>query len=721
MMQRDMGADAGRGRNGRTFDEHVCANRETVARLHHVCTFANQLFGTEHAFIAIAGDCRGPARILPLTDCCSFPLHLPDLPDEDLVVMLDRTGRSEGFDAEARGFLAGACLQEPDGHRFGMFWIADPAARDTFSPSDARNLRAVARIAADHLLAERERQLERMPAIFARATDQALLCLSEDGEIAFANDAALQLFGFRREDLLGQPCDILIPARLLTEHYLHGMILAAGAGGHPVERPRIETLACRSDGSEFPIAVTFSVWKEQGKVWNSCIIDDLSDRRTAEPEVVHLIHQDRLTGLFNRDRFESLVQEHCRQQNAGALIILELAGIGAIGEQMGPSLSDTLLVHAANRIRLCLPSGAQAARLGLDQFAILLPAPLDAAGLQGIVDTLLEALQPPFEIHHQRLQVTCALGHAEAGPELAADDLLGRADYALSHARLLERTAAVGFDTRLQTEACHSRAAHNDIVRALRQGEFVLQYQPQVNLEDDSLCGMEALIRWQHPVRGLLPPAEFLPALERSTLSIEVGWWVLGEAVRQMGEWAAAGLPRVKMSVNLFPLQLRSPDFVEAVSRLLAQHGVEARFLELEITETAALTDGDQSLRLISALREIGVGIAFDDFGTGYASLGTLQHYPITTLKIDRGFVRDLLTRQRDAAITRALIMLSRDIGVTTIAEGIETIEQELTLKMMGCDCGQGYLFGRSMPASDIAGLLARLPSRLAAPAMRAG
>ncbi|SIQ11562.1 EAL domain, c-di-GMP-specific phosphodiesterase class I (or its enzymatically inactive variant) [Rhizobium sp. RU35A] len=444
-MQQKMGADTEFGQKSRTFDEHAAARADMTACLHHVSSFASQLFGVDGTFITLDDRQIAVNDILAAQDASGNIALIRMAASDDVVVVLDRASLSadasvtQTLPAAASadtGFLAGAPLRGADGVSFGMFWIVGKHPRDGFSPGEQQNLRAIASIAANHLLARQAR--------------------------------------------------------------------------HP----------------------------------------------------------------------------------------------------------DALCAGFADEAAMHRPDHLQAAK----------------------------------------------------------------------------------------------RSAQSDIARALRRAEFVLQYQPQVSLEDDSLCGMEALIRWQHPVRGLLPPAEFLPLLEHSPLSLDVGWWVLSEAVRQMGEWQAKGLTRVKMSVNLFPLQLRSPGFIEAVADLLTHHGVEPRFLELEITETAALTDGDESLRVINGLRDIGVGIAFDDFGTGYASLGTLQHYPITTLKIDRGFVRDLLTRQRDAAITRALIMLSRDIGVTTIAEGIETIEQELTLKMMGCDCGQGYLFGRSMPASDIAGLLARQP-----------
>jgi EAL domain-containing protein (putative c-di-GMP-specific phosphodiesterase class I) len=205
-----------------------------------------------------------------------------------------------------------------------------------------------------------------------------------------------------------------------------------------------------------------------------------------------------------------------------------------------------------------------------------------------------------------------------------------------------------------------------------------------------------------------LSPAAFLPALEQSSIALDVGFWVLEEAARQMAAWRQVGYPPIKMGINLFPAQVRAGDLPRFVENLISRYNLDPHFLEIEITETVTLKDDDQSLETIQALREMGVGVAFDDFGTGYASLGSLQRYPLTTLKIDRGFVRDLLTKPKDAAITRALIMLSTELGLRTIAEGIETLEQEKALRLMGCEAGQGFRYGKAMPAEAVARLIAR-------------
>ena len=258
------------------------------------------------------------------------------------------------------------------------------------------------------------------------------------------------------------------------------------------------------------------------------------------------------------------------------------------------------------------------------------------------------------------------------------------------------------YDPAMRSELAARRALRDELRHGLRSGQLALHYQPQVHMESGRIFGLEALIRWQHPQRGLLLPGAFLPALERSALALEIGWGTLDEACREAAALKAKGHGDIKMGVNLFPAQLRAPNLCRKVADALERHRLDPSLLELEVTETIALHDDDQSLEAMTALRDIGVGIAFDDFGTGYASLSSLQRYPLTTLKIDRGFVRDLLEKPRDAAITRALIAMSRELGLETIAEGIETVEQERFLRSLGCPAAQGYRYGKPMPAQDI-------------------
>lgn len=257
----------------------------------------------------------------------------------------------------------------------------------------------------------------------------------------------------------------------------------------------------------------------------------------------------------------------------------------------------------------------------------------------------------------------------------------------------------------MRSENQARRTMRDQLRHALRHGELMLHYQPQVELTSHRVVGFEALIRWNHPERGLLLPGDFLPSLEQSSLAKEIGWWTIDEACR----FAAAingGGTEYKVAVNLFAQQFRAPNLLNKVEEALARHRIAPGCLELEVTEEVTLNDYEASLETLAAIREIGVGVGFDDFGTGYASLSSLQKYPLTTLKIDRCFIRDIETRTSDAAITRALVAMSRDLGLKTVAEGIETKAQEAVLIEMGCPEGQGYLYGRPLQEQDAIALV---------------
>jgi EAL domain-containing protein (putative c-di-GMP-specific phosphodiesterase class I) len=245
-------------------------------------------------------------------------------------------------------------------------------------------------------------------------------------------------------------------------------------------------------------------------------------------------------------------------------------------------------------------------------------------------------------------------------------------------------------------------------MRALKNNEFELFYQPQVSLADGRILGVEALIRWRHPTRGLLPPQDFLLDVEEGGLSLPIGWWTLEAACAQLAAWRVEGLPQVCMGVNLFSSQFRSERLVSHIADLLERYAIEPRLLELEVTETIALLEDEQGLRSFHQLRDMGVRIAFDDFGTGYASLSSLQQFPLTTLKLDRGFIRNILTNVNDAVITRSMITMANDLQLLTIAEGVETLEQEAFLRMLGCKSGQGYLYSKPIPGEEMGNMLAR-------------
>jgi diguanylate cyclase (GGDEF)-like protein/PAS domain S-box-containing protein len=602
-------------------------------------------------------------------------------------------------------FYAGAPLITADGERIGALCIADKKPRQHFSAEDCARLALMAGLVMERMDNSRLHFPEVVAAAFVNASDLAMVAVDSDGSIQFINNAMTHLFGYTRDEFTDQNIEMIIPERF-RDALRHNLAQARKTDGPSFSGKTVEVAMRRRDGSEVPIEVTLSTWSTGPRLGMGAIIKDISARRERDARLLRLANHDILTGLKNRHFFEELLRERCEAQNNVTLLLIELDDFNEIGDRLGQNVCDTLLQNVAVRLPVALPKNSVIARMGEDQFAALIPAEANADDRDTIVQAVFDALKAPFKISGHQLRLKTSIGHATSDAHQDSQQLLANADFALWNARKAGGHTHLGYHGQVELADRMRRQARDELLTALNRQQFVLHYQPQVQLESGELSGIEALIRWQHPDRGMIMPGDFLPALEQSALSLDVGLWVLREAIRQLGEWTRSGLAPVKMGINLFPSQMRDSDLAGEVSELCRQHAVDPRWLELEITETATLQDEDRSLELINELRALDIGVAFDDFGTGYASLGSLQRYPITTLKIDRGFVRDLLTRQRDVSITRALITLSKDLGLSVIAEGIETMEQEIALRLMGCDFGQGYLFGKAMPADAIRDML---------------
>jgi len=542
---------------------------------------------------------------------------------------------------------------------------------------------------------------------FAKATNLSLISIDGSGVIEFANPSALSLFGYAPEEMIGRPITIIIPERMRGAHTSGLSRVAAG------EKPNlggktVEVSAIRKDGSEFPIEITLSIWWDDRGICAGAVIKDISERRDRENRLLRLASQDTLTGLHNRNRFTDLLQAELLASRQATVIMIDLEGFKDINDTHGHAVGDSLLQAIGVRLPYMLPAGAEVARFGGDEFVLLLPGVGDTAAASREAAAIMDAFSTPFDVGGNVLDVGASIGFAIAphhGTE--AEELIASADFALNRAKGVGRRVCTMFDRAMRNETLARLILRDELLNALRKGELVLHYQPQVRLDSGRIFGLEALIRWQKPGLGLLLPGAFLPALEQSALALDIGWWTLEEACRQVASLERAG-HSIKMGVNLFPAQLWSPHLCRKVAEAIARHGIRPESLELEVTEAIALHDDGKALEVLTQLRGMGVGIAFDDFGTGYASLSSLQRYPLTTLKIDRGFVTDLMTRPQDAAITRALITMSRDLGLETIAEGIETEDQETVLRSLGCPAAQGYRYGKAMPPADILAVLAR-------------
>ncbi len=436
--------------------------------------------------------------------------------------------------------------------------------------------------------------------------------------------------------------------------------------------------------------------------------EDITERKEHEKQLEQIAHYDVLTGLPNRillaDRLQQGLSQALRRGQLLAVAYIDLDGFKSINDNHGHQTGDHLLVALASKMKQALREGDTLARLGGDEFVAVL---IDLEGAKTsvpLLSRLLEAAAQPVEIGLHTLQVSASLGvtfHPQS-QEVDADQLLRQADHAMYQAKLAGKNRFHIFDTEQDSTIRGHNESLEQIRRALAAREFVLYYQPKVNMRTGKVTGAEALIRWQHPEKGLLPPAVFLPVIEDHPLSIEIGEWVIETALTQLEQWHSEGLD-IPLSVNVGARQLQQEDFLARLRKTLARHPeVKPSCIELEVLETSALEDVVRISHVIEACREIGVKFALDDFGTGYSSLTYLKRLPVSTLKIDQTFVRDMLEDPDDLAILEGVLSLATAFRRDVIAEGVETLGHGAMLLQLGCEIAQGYGIARPMPAHEM-------------------
>jgi diguanylate cyclase (GGDEF)-like protein len=426
-----------------------------------------------------------------------------------------------------------------------------------------------------------------------------------------------------------------------------------------------------------------------------------------------LVAVSKLADLPDRSQFEQqLVRglSHAqRSQPALCVLRVSMDNCSRLGLDLGPPLFNALLAQFSERLRACCSTLDTLGSFGGAEFAMLIPlaqAPGDALRM---VSTVQDVLRPPFQIGPQRLQVRASLGVALSGGEgIDAAALMNCADLALSAAKDLGgnacRYSAMGTDTGMLQQL----RLDEDLRGALQRDEFVLHYQPRLNLATGQIVGMEALLRWQHPVRGLVPPLDFLPFIEHTGLIVPIGEWVLRRACQQLRTWQDLGLKALALSVNLSVHQLEHPGLLDSVKGILEETGISAHSLELELTESAVMKDVEACIPVLHELKGLGIGLSIDDFGTGYSSLAYLKRLPVDVLKIDRSFVNDIALTANDAAIVAAIVTVAHQLKLTTVAEGVSSQDQLGVLGQLGCDEVQGFLFSRAVPEHDFAALIRR-------------
>jgi diguanylate cyclase (GGDEF)-like protein len=445
-------------------------------------------------------------------------------------------------------------------------------------------------------------------------------------------------------------------------------------------------------------------------------IEDVTDWRKAEERVAYISRHDPLTDLPNREHLQERLRAALQDLAPGdeiAVLHLDVDNFKNVNDAFGFATGDQLLVRIAQRLRECLDGQHFLARSGGDEFALVMSHAKHQSGLAAaLAERLIEALSNPCQLGETEIVLGACVGAAVAPTDGAdCDTLLKDAAIALHHAKAEGRGVVRFFEATMDAEVQERRILEIGLRKALAQDEFEIYYQPVVDIRTRRISGFEALLRWRHPERGMISPADFIPLAEETGAIIPIGEWVLRQACREAAGWSHA----VNVAVNLSPLQFRDRDLVGVVAGALEDAGLSPGRLELEITETTLMQNSDETMEILRHLRRIGVRIAMDDFGTGYSSLGYLRRFPFDKIKIDQCFVRELGARKDVRAIVRAVTTLGEVLGVTTTAEGVETEEQLSLLSAKGCTEAQGYLFGRPQPASEVEAFLTRLSATSAA------
>lgn len=450
-----------------------------------------------------------------------------------------------------------------------------------------------------------------------------------------------------------------------------------------------------------------------GRRYVVSMAQDVSERQAAQEKIEFLAYHDALTGLPNRllakDHLQQAILAAERVNTMVALLFIDLDKFKTINDSLGHIIGDGLLKAVSIRLIECLRDTDTLSRQGGDEFLIVLNNMRDIESITVVAEKLLARLSDPFEIEHHELSISLSIGIAvypNDGSDF--DTLLKKSDTAMYEAKESGRNTYRFHTDQMNIDAVEHLRMRNGLRRALEHGEFVLHYQPQISLATGTIVGAEALIRWNHPELGMVPPARFISIAEDSGLIVPIGEWVLKEACRQAVAWRKAGFPGLLMAVNLSAVQFKRGDVEKSVTQALAESGLNPALLELELTESILIKDTEKVLATVQRLKALGVKLSIDDFGTGYSSLSYLKRFNVDKLKIDQSFVRDMADDPNDAAIVTAIIQMARSLKLTIIAEGVESWRQLSLLRLQHCDEVQGYYFARPMPADEFASFVAK-------------
>lgn len=549
---------------------------------------------------------------------------------------------------------------------------------------------------------KQDKQLRLWAKVF-EGSNEAIMITDADLHIVSVNRAYENIMGFTEAEVIGVDT-IAEGARLHTHSFFRNLVSVLREQGHW----QGELFNQRKNGETFPSWYSISlVLNAQGKPENYiAIFNDITEYKNSRAQIEFLAHHDNLTGLPNRvllnDRLEMAINAAKRQNEKVGVLFIDLDRFKNVNDSLGHTVGDELLKEAANRLSSTIRTGDTVSRLGGDEFVVLFPKIKDEASLADLTIKLRNVLQHPYNVGGISLHITPSIGIAifpEDGDNV--NSLIKNADAAMYLAKEKGRNNYQFYTPLLNSRTLDRLKLESDLRLALDHGGFELHYQPQIFSKTGNLWGAEALVRWHHPERGLIPPADFIPLAEETGLIIPLGDWVFAQAARQVTTWRKQGLSNLVVAVNISAVQFRKDDFVERIETILKEEGAVSHSIELELTESILMHDMESSIQTLHYLRSSGFRIAIDDFGTGFSSLNYLRRLPVNVLKIDQSFIREMLAEQASLAIVESIISLAHSLGKETIAEGVETKAELDVLTERGCRLMQGYYFSRPLPVAQ--------------------
>jgi diguanylate cyclase (GGDEF)-like protein/PAS domain S-box-containing protein len=580
--------------------------------------------------------------------------------------------------------------------------------QDTYSLQRALRNAVERKGIEDALYVEKERAVVTLNSI-----GDAVLCTNISGNVTYLNIVAEKMTGWLRVEAIGKPLAEVFriidgDTRQTARDPMEMAVEQNATVGLTVN-----CVLIRRDGYESAIEDSAApIHDRSGRVIGAVIVfHDVSAARAMSLQMSHTAHHDVVTNLPNRlllnDRITQSIALAHRQNRPIAVLFLDLDNFKNINDSLGHAAGDELLQSVSKRLISCVRASDTVSRQGGDEFAILLPEITHAQDAATCAGKIILALHAPHSVGTRTLHIGASIGislYPKDGED--AGSLIKSADTAMYHAKERGRGNFQFFEAAMNLKAVQRQSMESELRRALANNEFLLQYQPKVNLDTGNITGVEALIRWQQPHRGLVPPSEFVPIAEDCGLIIPIGRWVMREACTQARAWQDAGLPHLRMAVNVCALEFREKGFVANVRTILSDTGLRPQYLVLELTERVLMQNAESTAVLLEELKTMGVHLAVDDFGTGYSSLSYLRQFPIDVLKIDQSFIQKITSNLNDSTIIAAIIAMGRNLKHIVIAEGIETLEQVAYLQSQHCEEGQGFLLSPPVGAAQFGHLL---------------